>query len=102
MTLCDYDARKSPLASLSAANKLRYARKHGYSLYVETRSYSGDTRPPAWSKVGVVSWVSPPVHPSRADRAVGRVLPGFLASCWGMDHMVHTLVMAGVAVVVVV
>ena len=53
VTLCDYDPMDSPLAALSASNKLRYANKHGYRLYFETRRMD-DSRPPAWSKVSNV------------------------------------------------
>lgn len=50
VTLCSYDPASSPLTPLSASNKYRYARKHGYQLYFETKKLDPD-RPPAWSKV---------------------------------------------------
>jgi galactosyl transferase GMA12/MNN10 family len=50
VSLCEYDPLTNPLTALSASNKERYARKHGYQLYFETKRID-DTRPPAWSKV---------------------------------------------------
>ncbi len=50
VTLCEYDPMNSPLTALSASNKYRYAKKHGYRLFFETKR-SDVSRPPAWSKV---------------------------------------------------
>jgi hypothetical protein len=50
VTLCEYDPMVTQLAALSAANKERYAKAHGYKLFFETRRLD-DSRPPAWSKV---------------------------------------------------
>lgn len=50
VTLCSYDPEKSPLTVLSASNKRRYADKHGYNLFFETKRLDPQ-RPAAWSKV---------------------------------------------------
>lgn len=49
-TLCAYDPSESSMPPRSIDNKLRYARRHGYKFFVDTRSRD-DSRPVAWSKV---------------------------------------------------
>ena len=48
--LCDYDPMLSPFTSIAARNSLKYARKHGYKLYMEGQALDF-ARPIAWSKV---------------------------------------------------
>lgn len=50
VSLCSYDAANTSMTALSADNKLRYARHHGYELFFETR-VTEPNRPIAWSKV---------------------------------------------------
>ena len=50
VTVCAYDAAKTPLPKLSARVLTQYCRRHGYGLHFETRVLD-ESRPPAWSKV---------------------------------------------------
>ena len=55
VSLCDYQSEVTNLATLSTANKLEYARKHGYQIFMEYRSNDYDNvRPIAWSKIKVM------------------------------------------------
>ena len=54
VSLCDYDPMQTKLASLSVHNKVDYTKRHGYELFVETKSLDG-SRPHAWSKIKAVS-----------------------------------------------
>jgi len=54
VSLCDYDPIQTKLASLSIHNKVEYTKRHGYELFVETKSLD-NTRPHAWSKIRAMS-----------------------------------------------
>ena len=50
VSICQYDAQKTPLTMLSMHNKVSYASVHGYRLFIDTASQAGE-RHPAWGKI---------------------------------------------------
>eukprot|EP00500_Bicosoecida_sp_ms1_P000774 CAMPEP_0203809300 /NCGR_PEP_ID=MMETSP0115-20131106/2192_1 /ASSEMBLY_ACC=CAM_ASM_000227 /TAXON_ID=33651 /ORGANISM="Bicosoecid sp, Strain ms1" /LENGTH=1066 /DNA_ID=CAMNT_0050718025 /DNA_START=94 /DNA_END=3294 /DNA_ORIENTATION=+ len=53
VSLCDYDAAVTTLTAYSMSNKVTYAMRHGYGLFVETERLDPG-RPHAWSKLVAV------------------------------------------------
>jgi len=66
ITVCDYDAGVTPLASLSRVNKQAYADRHGYDFFIYEKAPTYEDplttlftepashRPAAWSKVDAI------------------------------------------------
>ena len=52
VSLCAYDANVTGLASWSMSSRVRYARRHGYQLFLHTQ-VTDSHHHPAWSKVGI-------------------------------------------------
>lgn len=64
VSVCDYDAGRTPLARLSQINKAKYAERHGYDIKIYEKApvledpltplLTDKDRPAAWSKVDAI------------------------------------------------